>query len=159
MSTIRAFIKQYPVLSFYALVFGISWGGILILVGPGRIPGTTHEVERLFPFALVVLFAGPSIAGVLMTGLVSGRAGLRELLSRLLRWRVGARWYAAALLTGPLLVAAVLFTLSLVSPVFMPGIITADDRVTLLLFGLAWGLLGEGAFWKNWAGRGSPFPD
>jgi uncharacterized protein len=157
MSTARAFIKRYPVLTFYALVFAISWGGILILVGPGRIPGTTEEVERLFPFALVVQFAGPSIAGILTTGLLSGRAGLRELLSRLLRWRVGARWYAAALLPGPLLVAAVLFALSLVSPVFLPGIVTTDNRVALLLFGLGWGLTGGGLLEElGWTGFAVP---
>ena len=39
-----------------------------------------------------------------MTGLVYGRAGLRDLLTRMTRWRVGARWYAVALLTAPLLV-------------------------------------------------------
>jgi hypothetical protein len=157
MWTIRAFIKRYPVVTFYALVFAISWGGILILVGPGRIPGTTEEVERLFPFALVVQFAGPSIAGILMTGLVSGRAGLRELVSRLLRWRLGARWYAAALLPGPLLVAAVLFALSLFSPVFLPGIVTTDDRVVLLLFGLAWGLVGGGLLEElGWTGFAVP---
>jgi membrane protease YdiL (CAAX protease family) len=154
MWTIRAFLKRYPVLTFYVLVFAISWGGILILVGPGRIPGATEEIERLFPFALVVQFAGPSIAGILMTGLVSGRAGLRELLSR---WRVGARWYAAALLPGPLLVAAVLFALSLVSPVFLPGIVTTDDRLALLLFGLAWGLIGGGLLEElGWTGFAVP---
>lgn len=157
MSTIRAFIKRYPVMTFYALVFAISWGGILILVGPGRIPGTTEQVERLFPSVLVVQFAGPSIAGILMTGLVSGRAGLRELLSRLLRWRMGARWYAAALLPGPLLVASVLLALSLVSPVFLPGIVTTDDRVALLLFGLAWGLIGGGLLEElGWTGFAVP---
>jgi uncharacterized protein len=158
MSTIRAFIKRYPVLAFYGLVFAISWGGILILVGPGRIPGTTQDVERLFPFALVLLFAGPSIAGILMTGLVSGRAGLRELLSRLRHWRVGARWYAAALLTGPFLVAAVLWALSLNSPVFAPGIVTTDDRVSLLMFGLAWGLMGGGLLEElGWTGFAVPW--
>ena len=157
MTAIKAFVTRYPVLTFYALVFAISWGGILCLVGPGRIPGTAEEVERLFPFALVVLFSGPSIAGILMTGLISGRAGLRELFSRLLRWRVGGRWYAAALLSGPLLVAAVLFALSLVSPVFLPGIVTADDRIALLLFGLAWGLIGGGLLEElGWTGFAVP---
>src|SRR5262249_53975379 len=141
MSTVGAFIKRHPVLTFYALVFAISWGGHLVLVGPGRIPGTTEEVARLFPSALVVLFSGPSVAGILMTGLISGRAGLRELLSRLLRWRVGVGWYAVALLFGPLLVAAILFLLSRVSPVFLPGIVTADNKGALVLFGLAWGLI------------------
>jgi hypothetical protein len=66
---------------------------------------------------------------------------------------VGARWYAAALLPGPLLVAAVLFALSLVSPVFLPGIVTTNDRVALLLFGLAWGLIGGGLLEElGWTG-------
>jgi CAAX protease family protein len=143
--------------AYYALVFAISWGGILILVGPGRIPGSTEEVERLFPLALVMQFAGPSIAGILMTGLVAGRAGLRELLSRLLRWRVGARWYATAILTGPLLVAAVLFALSLGSPVFLPGIVTTDDKIALLVFGLGWGLIGGGLLEElGWTGFAVP---
>jgi hypothetical protein len=148
MTTIQAFSKRHPVLTFYAVVFLISWGGILILAGPGGIPGTSEQVERLMPFMLLALFAGPSVAGILLTSLVSGRAGLRELLSRLLRWQVGARWYAVALLFAPLLVTAVLLALSLLSPEFLPGIVTTEDRVTLLLFGIAWGLIG-GASWRN----------
>ena len=92
MSTARAFIKRHPALTFYALVFAISWGGMLLVVGgPGGIPGSSEQVEKLMPSVLLALFAGPSVAGVLVTGLVSGRAGLGELLSRLVRWRVGAR--------------------------------------------------------------------
>jgi CAAX protease family protein len=138
-------------------VFAISWGGILTLVGPGRIPGASEEVKRLFPLALVLQFAGPSIAGILMTGLVSGRAGLRELLSRLLSWRVAAAWYAVALLFGPLLVAAVLLGLSRVSPVFIPGIVTADGKAALVLFGLGWGLIGGGLLEElGWTGFAVP---
>jgi membrane protease YdiL (CAAX protease family) len=157
VSPIKALVARRPVLTFYVLVFAISWGGILVLVGPNRIPGTTEDVERLFPFALMMQFAGPSIAGILMTGLVSGWAGLRELRSRLLRWRVGARWYAAALLPGPLIVAVVLFALSLASPVFVPGIVTTDNRTTLLLFGLGWGLIGGGFLEElGWTGFAVP---
>ena len=32
---IKAFIKKQPVLTYYALAFAISWGAILVLVGPG----------------------------------------------------------------------------------------------------------------------------
>jgi len=109
VTPIKAFIEKHPVLTYYALVFAISWGGILMLVAPGGIPGEPEDVARLFPFTLAALFAGPSVAGVVMTALVSGRAGFRELLARLGRWRVGAAWWAAALLIGPVLVAAVLF--------------------------------------------------
>jgi hypothetical protein len=157
MTTITTFIKRHSVLTYYALVFAISWGGILILAGPGGIPATPEQVERLFLFMLLALFAGPSIAGILMNYLVGGREGLRELLSRLLRWRVSVRWYAAALLTGPLLVTAILLGLSLFSPEFLPGIVTTDDKLTLLLFGIAWGLVGGGLLEElGWTGFAVP---
>jgi uncharacterized protein len=93
MTTITAFIKRHPVLIYFALTFAISWGGrLLVIGGPGAIRGTEEQVEMLWPLALLATFAGPPIARILLTGLVAGRAGLRELLSRLLRWRVGGRW-------------------------------------------------------------------
>ena len=143
MATVKAYIKGHPVLSYYALVFAISWGGILLVIGgPGAIPGTRDEVETLMPFALVTLFAGPSVAGLLLTGLVHGRPGFRDLFTRMTRWRVDVRWYAVALLTAPLLVTAVLLALSLTSLEFLPRLLTASDKTTLLLFGIGWGLVG-----------------
>ncbi len=95
----------------------------------------------LLPFVYLATLAGPSVAGILLTGLVDGRAGFREFGSRLLRWRVGARWYAVALLTAPLLITAILFALSLTSPVFLPAIVTADNKASLLLTGIVMGLV------------------
>ncbi|MEZ4726935.1 MAG: hypothetical protein R3E79_07360 [Caldilineaceae bacterium] len=152
MTTIRTFIKRHAVLTYYAVVFTISWGGLLILAGPGGVPGTAAQVEALFPFMLVILFAGPSIAGPLLTMLIDGRAGLRDLRARLLRWQVGARWYVVALLFAPFLVTAVLLVLSLFSPAYLPGILNSSNKLSLLLFGIAWGLLG-GGLWRSWGGR------
>jgi membrane protease YdiL (CAAX protease family) len=156
MVTIEAFIKRYPVPTYFALAFVISWGGVLMLVGPGGIPGTTEETEMLLPLVIMVMLVGPSVAGILLTGLVYGRVGLRELLSRLLGWRVGARWYAVALLTAPLLVTAVLLALSLTSPIFLPGIFTADDKATLLLVGVAGGLAAGFFEELGWTGFAVP---
>jgi uncharacterized protein len=136
MKTIMAFITRHPVLSYYVLTFTISWGGLLVVAGSGGIPGTSEQVAALLPIAFLFLFAGPSVAGILLTSLVDGRAGFREARSRLLRWRVGARWYAVALLTAPLSVMASLFALSLLSPAFLPGILTTSDKAPLLLFGI-----------------------
>jgi len=141
VTTITAFIKRHPVLTYFALTFAISWGGILMVIGPGGILGTKEVSEGLMPFVYLATLLGPSLAGILLTGLVDGRAGFRELLSRLLRWRVGARWYAVALLTAPLLITATLFALSLTSPVFLPVIVTTDDKVSLLLTGIVMGLV------------------
>jgi membrane protease YdiL (CAAX protease family) len=135
VTAIRAFIRRQPVATYFALTFAISWGGFLLVVGPGGFASTSWQTDARFPFAVLAMLAGPSVAGVLLTGLVDGKAGLREVLSRLLRWRVGARWYAVALLLAPLLAAAVLFALSLSSPIFTTG-----DKAAVLLAGIAAGL-------------------
>ncbi len=152
MTTIKAFIKGHPVLTFYAVVFLISWGGFLIAVGPT----TGLDVVDIPPGAILSMVAGPVVAGILLTGLVYGRAGFREFRSRLFRWRVGARWYAVALLPAPLVVAAVSFALSLASPVFLPGIVRADDKVAYLLFNLAVGLTAGFLEEIGWTGFAVP---
>jgi membrane protease YdiL (CAAX protease family) len=156
MPTIQAFVKRHPVLTYYALTFVISWGCVLMVAGPGGILGLTEPSEVLMPFLYLAMLLGPSAAGILLTGLVSGRAGFRELLSRLLRRRAGARWYAAALLTAPLLMTAVLLALSVTSPVFLPGIFASGDKGTLLLSGITAGLL-VGIFEElGWTGFAMP---
>jgi hypothetical protein len=109
------------------------------------------------PFVLLALFAGPSVAGIVLTGLLYGRAGFRNLLTRMTRWRVGARWYAVALLTAPLLVTATLLALSLSSPEFLPRILTSDEKAALLLCGIGWGLVGGGLLEElGWTGFAVP---
>src|SRR5215213_11766781 len=158
MKAIKALVKSHPVVSYFALVFAISWGGVLTVVGvgPGGFPGTKEQSEMLFPFVYLAMLVGPSVTGIVLTGLLYGRSGLRELLSRLLKWRVGARWQAVAILTAPLLYIAVLLVLALASPVFLPSIFVSDEKPTLLLFGIAVGL-GAGFFEElGWTGFAVP---
>ena len=154
----RTIVQKYPVLTYYVLTFAISWGGILWAIGgPGNLPATGEPPALQALLALLALFAGPSIAGVVTTALVDGRAGLRELGSHLRHWRVGLRWYAVALLFGPLLVTLILLLLSLYSPIFIPRIITTDDKVALLMFGISWGLIGGGFLEElGWTGFAIP---
>jgi membrane protease YdiL (CAAX protease family) len=133
-------IKRHPVLAYFVLTFAISWGCVLMVVGPGGIPIPTEQLETVGPLVYMAALAGPSVAGLLLTGLVAGWAGFRELLSRLLR-RAGARWVIVALLATPLLATALLLALSLFSPEFLPAIFAADDKATLLLTGIAVGLM------------------
>ena len=60
MAAIESFARRHPAFTYYVLVFAISWGGILLLVGPGGIPGRPEQVARMMPIALIALFAGPS---------------------------------------------------------------------------------------------------
>jgi len=149
MTTIKAFIKRHPVLTYFVVTFAISWGGFVLVGGTRFFSGTNWQTDPLFLFAVWVMVAGPSVAGILLTGLVSGKAGFRELLSRVLTWWVGARWYAAALLTAPVLQAAILFSLSRISPSFLLPIVTTGDKASLLLSGI----IGGGDGWLRGGDR------
>jgi membrane protease YdiL (CAAX protease family) len=135
MKTMKDFIKKHPVLTYFALTFIISWVAVFIVAGGIPVPA-----DQLAILGIAILL-GPSIASLTLIGLTSGKEGFRELLSRLLRWKVGARWYAVALLAAPLSIAAVLLALSLLSPKFIPAILTSDNKATLLLSGIAAGLM------------------
>ena len=157
MTTIKAFVERHPLLSFYALAFAITWGGLIMVVGgASEILGTPQLLGKRLALVMLAWLAGPSVASILMTGLVHGRAGFRDLLTRMTRWRVGARWYAVALLTAPLLVTAVLLALSLGSPAFLPTILTTSDKVALLLMGMVGTVVG-GIFEElGWTGFATP---
>jgi hypothetical protein len=140
MGIVRALVSKHPLLAYFGLTFAISWAGVVLVIGgPSGFAGVKAQDNRLFPLALLAMLAGPSLTGVLLTGLIDGKRGLRELRSRLLKWRVGGRWYAVALLAAPLVAVAVTLMLSLLSPAFLPGVMVADDKVAVVTLGLACG--------------------
>jgi membrane protease YdiL (CAAX protease family) len=120
---LSALIKRQPLAAFFVIALAITWA----------------------PTPLGIFLApGPLLAALIVTAVVDGRCGLRQLGGRMLRWRVGWQWYAAAVLiplavvfaSGGLTVAlggpgaaitelevpaaVLLFTLRLVLPVFSP---------------------------------------
>ena len=157
MTKIKATIENHPVATYFVLTFIISWGGVLILGAPHGMPTTQEQFERLYPIVFLPYLLGPLVSGLVLTALVNGRAGFQELFSRLTKWRVNPRWYAIALLTAPLLAVSILLALSLVSPAFLPAIVTADDKAALLMMGIAIGLIGGGLMEEpGWTGFATP---
>ena len=152
MTDTKMFVVRHPVVTYFVLTFLISWGGIIVVLGPAAFTGATVPTEALVPLVFLAMFAGPSVAGILMTGLVDGKAGFHDLRSRLLKWRVGVRWYVVALLTAPLVATAVLLPLSFSFAGFLPGVFAADDKVSLLVIGLAAGLMTGFCEELGWTG-------
>ena len=97
---LKSFIERHSVLTFCFLVYAITWGGILLIVQAFAASGEAASTTQVAIVALPMLLA-PGIAGITVTALVDGRAGLGAMLSRMTRWRVDIRWYAVALATMP----------------------------------------------------------
>jgi membrane protease YdiL (CAAX protease family) len=146
------FIRRNPDLVYFVLVFILSWGPILLLAGPGNMPIDPERSQDLLPLLYTLMLLGPSVAGILLTGLVHGKEGYRKLRSRLIRGKAGIPWYVLALLSAPVLASLILIILSRFDPVFSPGLFHSDGKATLLLTGLATGLM-VGVFEElGWSG-------
>jgi membrane protease YdiL (CAAX protease family) len=99
---------RYPVASFYILALALG-AAIVYLVVQGILPSGLALAAAL----------SASIAGIIMTAVEDGRAGLQLMLSRLLIWRVGIGYWLFAILFVPL---AVLLG-SMVNPLFDPPLV------------------------------------
>ena len=160
----KAFIRQHPTASYFVLAFALSWGGIMAVVRGGAIPAPPDEAQRLFTAVYLAMLAGPSVAGLTITWITGGSAGLRAFRDRLFRWRVSLRWYAVALLTAPLALVGALLLLAGFPGEFVPnlqklgpdGPIVAQSRIAFLLMGLVVGA-GAGFFEElGWTGTALP---
>lgn len=85
----RVFLR-HPLVAFVVLAYAFSWAWWLPMAVSGAVvePGDGYPTH--FPGLL-----GPMLAAFVVTAVTDGRDGCRRLLGKMVRWRVGWRWYAA----------------------------------------------------------------
>ena len=82
-------IRRHSLVTFFLLVFILTW----VVWVPRASGAPLGLVGQAWTWA-------PAIAALLAAALTGGRGALRELGSRLVRWRVGWQWYLVVIL-GP----------------------------------------------------------
>jgi len=100
-------LARYPLTSFFVMAFAFSWIAwspwFLSKDGAGLLPYSSPLINGLV--VPVGILLGPFLSAFIMTGATKGRAGIRRLLRRFVRWRVGLRWYLFALVGVPVVMA------------------------------------------------------
>ena len=95
--------RRYPVAAYLIVTFLVSWIVVSPLVAHARgwvtVPDSWNWLHYLMSM-------GPITAAVIVTALIAGRAGLRELAGRMVRWRIGPWWTLAAVGSPFILFAA-----------------------------------------------------
>jgi len=143
---------RHSLLLFFVLAYALSWAVEIPLAL--RAQGL---IAVPIPWSLHYLAAyGPMLAAIIVTGLTSGREGLRELFGRMLKWRVRPVWWLVAL--APLVLYALLALVLRFIPGqgadlaalgeidFLPNLGAGALLVWFLTFGL-----GEETGWRGYA--------
>src|SRR3982074_499222 len=76
-------IRRSPLAPFVVLAYVVPWAWMFPLVAGGDVVRKGVGWPTHFPALL-----GPALAALVVTALVWGRAGVRDLLARTARWRV-----------------------------------------------------------------------
>lgn len=100
----RTFIQQHAVWLFFVLAFALTWAVQipLVLDARGTLPFHIPGIFQLLQGPM------PGIAALIMAALASGKAGVMDLLRRVVRGRVGLRWYLIAIFgSGAIYLSAV----------------------------------------------------
>jgi membrane protease YdiL (CAAX protease family) len=140
-SSLRGVVARHPVAAFLVIAFAFGWGGMLPLLLSENGPVTIVPIELPWmPFAAILSIFGLALPAFLVTAATDGKDGVRELLGRILRWRVGVHWYLLALfglLLATLLGAIPFFGLGPLEELAQQW----ELLFTLYLWGGLWGVL------------------
>jgi membrane protease YdiL (CAAX protease family) len=85
-------VNTRALVGFFVLAFAISWAWALPFALGGQVVERGDGWPTHYPALL-----GPAVAAVIVIAVTTGVSGLRDLGSRMLRWRVRLRWWLVAL--------------------------------------------------------------
>jgi membrane protease YdiL (CAAX protease family) len=144
-SSVRRLVSRHPVAAFLVMAFAFGWSGMLPLLLSESGPfGVLPIALPWQPFGVILSVFGLALPAFLVTAATDGKAGVRDLLRRSLRWRVGVHWYLIALLgllivtlfgalpfLGVVPLEALAQNWSLLFTVFLPGVLVPFVLVNL----------------------------
>lgn len=119
--------RDRSVTIYFIMVYVVAWACCFAVLGPSMMRGEVIPFAAL-ALAAIPMFLAPTLVGVAMTALADGKAGLKELSSRMRRWRFDARWYAPlvifpVMITVCLLLLSASISLDFTPYLFLPGIV------------------------------------
>ena len=150
-------VEKYQIPIVFLLVLGLTWPFMIwdALASHGILP-----FRLPLPVMLMQSYM-PTLAAVIVTGLIAGRTGIRALFRKLLIARVGFRWYGFAIFgIAAICMAAILlgnqFGPVSADPILSNGMPPLSRPVELLLtiavyFVLTGVLNGEELAWRGFA--------
>jgi len=126
-------VRRHPLIAFFVLAYLLTWW--------------IYPLLRFSPLLGIFGLFGPALAAIIMAAVTGGKPGVKALLSRVVRWRVGLPWYLIALGLPTVLSIATagLSYLLGASDFIQVGALTVLELVLFVL------VVGEELGWRGYA--------
>jgi membrane protease YdiL (CAAX protease family) len=76
-------VRKHRLIAFFVLAYLLTWW--------------IYPLLKFSPLLGIFGLFGPALAAIIVAAVTDGKSGVKALLSRVVLWRVGLRWYAIAL--------------------------------------------------------------
>lgn len=142
----KGFLARYPMVLFFVLCFGLTWGYFWLVWAPLKLPASLIPLGGF----------GPAIAAFVVLAITSGKPGVVRLLRSMVQWRAGLKWYLFILLAIPILnLLAFLIIPGNFSDLVAPGPRLVRVYLTEIAFSLT---IGIAPLWEEVGWRGFALP-
>lgn len=138
-------MKRHPLVLFFVLAFALPW-----IVWGTNVAEAAGWIGWHIPSALA-FWIGLPVATFGTAALAGGWPAVRDVLLRMIRWRVAPRWYAFAVLTVPVIAAAAVLIGAVVGAPANAEAASALGIAGALAFNAWMWLLTEEPAWRGFA--------
>jgi membrane protease YdiL (CAAX protease family) len=147
------FIVRRPLLVYFVLSYTFFWGFLILIMSILGILRLQPDALPAWAMPIIGILGSwmPNLAAVTVTGVLTGREGIRQLLGKFFAYRIAVRWYLVALL--PFLLAFVAAGLYWLAGGAVPGNmgLSVGFWASLIIMNLLQGAIGEEAGWRGFA--------
>lgn len=144
----KAAVRRYPLVSFFALAFVLSWIAVLPLI---LNPTLSPE-----PFQILGAFVGPTLSSLIVLVLTQGWRSLPPFFARYIQWRAGIGWWLIVLF-GTLFAVTAVATVVVSTEVLTALIANLPVALATYLITLVTGII-LGPLWEEPGWRGFALP-
>jgi len=145
-------VREHPLAFFFGLTFLLSWS-IWVPMALDRYALLPVRLDPIFVLVGRMLGTfGPAVSAILLSLLIGGRPGVRALLGKMGKWRVGWGWFTAAALVYPTLIFVVAKLYQLLpnsDPLPFQPVSVSSVIVTAIILTLT--VSGEEIGWRGFA--------
>ncbi|MHA1509534.1 MAG: CPBP family intramembrane glutamic endopeptidase [Promethearchaeota archaeon] len=154
----KAYVKRYPVLTYFFLTYVITWTcwiTVFLMFEPYR------ASPELAPITLLIILetlakigaCGPGIAGIILTLILFRKDGFRDFVNRIFRWKVNPIYYLFAFLI-PIVIYMIPLSIELMLGESFPNTIAEYGLIGFIFHYMSRLLLGnyeEEIGWRGFA--------